>query len=68
MDELFAKKEDIKFRFGNLLSELYMNEEFDERDKADVLSYVKSIVDNNLKWYLEMANLLDEVEKEMGIE
>ena len=67
MDELFAKKEAIKYRFGDLLSELYMNEEFDERDKADVLSYVKSIVDNNLEWYLEIANILDEIEKEKDI-
>lgn len=61
---------DFKQRFGDILAELDNNKEldFDERDKAEVLVYVKNIVDNNLEYYLEIANLLDDIEKEMGIE
>lgn len=62
------KAEEFKKRFYSVLSDLIWDKDLDERDKIEVLAYMKSHIDANLMYYTRLVELLDEVEKEMGIE
>lgn len=62
------KAEGFKKRFYSVLSDLIWDKDLDERDRVEVLAYMKSHIDANLMYYTGLVKLLDEVEKEMGIE
>lgn len=62
------KAEEFKKRFYSVLSDLTWDKGLDERDRVEVLAYMKSHIDANLMYYTGLVELLDEIEKEMGIE
>lgn len=62
------KPEEFKQRFYSVLSDLTWDKDLDERDRVEVLAYMKSQIDANLIYYKMLVKLLDEIEKEMGIE
>lgn len=62
------KAEEFKKRFYSVLSDLTWDKDLDERDRVEVLAYMKSQIDANLIYYKMLVKLLDEIEKEMGIE
>lgn len=62
------KAEEFKKRFYSVLLDLIWDKDLDERDRVEVLAYMKSRIDANLMYYTGLVELLDEIEKEMVIE
>ena len=62
------KAEEFKKRFYGVLFDLIWDKDLDERDRVEVLTYIKLHIDENLIYYTMLVKLLDEIEEEMGIE